>query len=124
MGDKTCLGFNLTNISTSENKNEKFECESSKQKPLDSKPKYILIKDRKLPIASDEEVKSFYKLSLKAETGFSKLKLRSKTPPPNRPNNPHPRSKTPQTRRNQNRQNYNNTSHQISLGNITTIHAS
>jgi hypothetical protein len=112
LGDKTGLGFNLTNVSTSENKNEKFECESSKQKPLDSKPKYILIKDKKkIPIASAEEVKSFYKPSLKAKTGFSKLKLRSKTPPPNRPNNPHPRSKTPQHRRNQGRQNFSNNIH-------------
>ena len=94
-GDKTGLGFNSNNVSTSENKNVKFECQSSKQKPLESKPKYILIKDRKIPIASDEEVKSFYKPSLKAKTGFSKPKLRSKTPPPIRPNNPHPRSKTP-----------------------------
>lgn len=112
-GDKTGLGFTSTNVSTSENKNIKFECESSKQKPLEWKPKYILIKDRKIPIESDEEVKSFYKASLKAKTGFSKQKLRSKTPPPNRPNNPHPRSKTPQPRRNQNKQNYNNTSHQM-----------
>jgi hypothetical protein len=86
LGDKTGLGFTSTNVSTCENKNGKFECESSKQKPLDSKPKYVPIKDRKIPIASDEEVKSFYKPSLKAKTGFSKLKLRSKTPPPNRPN--------------------------------------
>lgn len=111
MGDKTGLGFDLTNVSTSENKNEKFECESSKQKPLDSKPKYVPIKDRKIPIANDDEVKRFYKPSLKAKTGFSKLKLRSKTPPPNRPNNPHPRSKTPQHRRNQGRQNFSNNSH-------------
>jgi hypothetical protein len=111
-GDKTGLGFNSNNVSTSENKNVKFECQSSKQKPLESKPKYILIKDRKIPIASDEEVKSFYKPSLKAKTGFSKPKLRSKTPPPNRPNNPHPRSKTPQPRRNQGRQNFpNNNNH-------------
>jgi exonuclease VII small subunit len=109
--NKTGVGFNSTNVSTSENKNVKFECKLSKQKPLDSKPKYILVKDRKIPIASDEEVKSFYKPSLKAKTRFSKPKLRSKTPPPNRPNNPNPRSKTPQPRRNQGRQNLSNNSH-------------
>ena len=112
-GDKTGLGLTSTNVSTSENKSIKFECESSKQKSLESNPKYILTKDRKIPIANDEKVKTFYKPSLKTEVGSSKPKLRSKTPPPRKPNNPHTRSKTPQPRRNQNRQNYNNTSHQM-----------
>ena len=83
---------------------------SSTQKPLESNVKYVIIKDRKIPIASDEEVKSFYKPSLKAKTGFSKPKLRSKTPPSNRPNNPHHWSKNPQPRRNQGRQNLSNNS--------------
>jgi ribosomal protein S14 len=100
-GYKTGLGLTSTNVSTSENKSIKFECESSKQKSLESKPKFILTKDRKIPIANDEKVKTFYKPSLKAKTGFSK------------PYNFHTRSKTPQPRRNQNRQNYNNTSHQM-----------
>lgn len=112
-GDKTGLGLTSTNVSTSENKSIKFECESSKQKSLESKPKYILTKDRKIPIVYDEKVKTFYKPSLKTEVGSSKSELRSKTPPPRKPNNLHTRSKTPQPRRNQNRQNYNNTSHQI-----------
>ena len=110
-GYKTGLGFTSTNVSTSENKNVKFECESNTQKPLESNHKYVIIKDRKIPIASDEEVKSFYKPSLKAKTVFSKPKLRSKTPPPNRPNNPHPQCKITQPRINQGRQNLSNNSH-------------
>lgn len=112
-GDKTGLGLTSTNVSTSENKSIKFECESSKQKSLESNPKYILTKDIKIPIAKDEKVKTSYKPSLNTEVGFSKPKLRSKTPPPRKPNNFHTRSKTPQPRRNQNRQYYNNTSHQM-----------
>ncbi|PWA67605.1 zf-CCHC domain-containing protein/DUF4219 domain-containing protein/UBN2 domain-containing protein [Artemisia annua] len=54
--DKTGLGYNSTGVSTSETKNVKFEDETSE---LKSKPKNILLKDRLVPIASDEEVKSF-----------------------------------------------------------------
>ena len=86
-------------------KNVKFESETSKLKPLESKPKYILLKDRLVPIASDEEIKSFHKSSLKSEAEPFKPKIRSKTPPPRKPSSPHPRSKTPQPRINQNRRN-------------------
>ena len=58
-GDKTGLGLTSTNVSTSENKSIKFECESSKQKSLESNPKYILTNDRKIPIANDEKSKDF-----------------------------------------------------------------
>jgi hypothetical protein len=112
-GDKTGLGFNSNEASTSEIKNVKFESELNKQKPLKSNSKYILINDKKISLANDEEVKAFYKPSLKTEVGFSKPKIRSKTPPPRKPNNSYPRSKTPQARRNQNRQNYNNNSNQM-----------
>ena len=112
-GDKTGLGLTSTNVSTSENKCIKFECESSKQKSLESNPKYMLPNDRKIPLASDEEVKTFCKPFLNTKVGSFKPKLRSKTPPPRKPNNPHTRSKTPQPRRNQNRQNYNHTRNQM-----------
>ncbi|GKD92621.1 retrovirus-related pol polyprotein from transposon TNT 1-94, partial [Tanacetum coccineum] len=50
--------------------------------------------------SSDNEVKRFYKPSLKPGVGFSKPKFRSKTPPPRRVNNNCPRLKTPQPKRN------------------------
>ena len=58
-GDKTGLRFNSTEVSNSETKNVKFESEPSKLKPLEANPKYILLNDRKIPLASDEEVKFF-----------------------------------------------------------------
>ncbi|GJR06503.1 hypothetical protein Tco_0529487 [Tanacetum coccineum] len=61
-----------------------------------------------VPVASNDEVKRFYKPSLKLEVGFTKPEARSKTPPPRRTNNSHPRSKIPQPRRNLGRQNYLN----------------
>ncbi|GJU45848.1 zf-CCHC domain-containing protein [Tanacetum coccineum] len=105
-GDKTGLGFNFTKGSPSETKQVKFvraqEVES-KEKLMESnpnsKPKFILINNTKIPIASDDEVKHFYKPSLKPGVGFTKPTIRSKTPPPRRKENPHPRSKTPQPRR-------------------------
>ncbi|GJU57541.1 zf-CCHC domain-containing protein [Tanacetum coccineum] len=105
-GDKTGLGFNFTKGSPSETKQVKFvraqEVES-KEKLIESnpnsKPKFILVNNTKLPIASDDEVKRFYKPSLKPGVGFAKPTIRSKTPPPRRKENPHPRSKTPQSRR-------------------------
>ncbi|GJU22183.1 zf-CCHC domain-containing protein [Tanacetum coccineum] len=100
-GDKTGLGFNFTKGSPSETKQVKFvraqEVES-KEKLMESnpnsKPKFILINNTKIPIASDDEVKHFYKPSLKPGVGFTKPTIRSKTPPPRRKENPHPRSKT------------------------------
>lgn len=110
--DKTGLGYDSTEASTSKSKNVKFEGETSELKPLEIKPKYILLKDRLVHIASDEEIKSLRKLSLKPEVDPLKPKLRSKIPPPRKPNSPHPRSKTPQPRINQNRRNFQN-NHQM-----------
>jgi hypothetical protein len=42
-GDKTGLGLTSTNVSTSENKCIKFECESSKQKSSESNPSLCVI---------------------------------------------------------------------------------
>jgi hypothetical protein len=61
------------------------------------------LKDRLVPIASDEEIKIFQKSFLKPEVEPLKPKIRSKTPPPRKPNSPHPMSITPQPRANQNR---------------------
>ncbi|GJY60935.1 zf-CCHC domain-containing protein [Tanacetum coccineum] len=109
-GDKSGLGFNFTKGSPSETKQVNFvraqEVES-KEKLIESnpnsKPKFILINNTKIPIASDDEVKRFYKPSLKPGVGFTKPTMRSKTPPPRRKENSHPRSKTPQPRRDQDR---------------------
>ncbi|GJR35940.1 hypothetical protein Tco_1211624, partial [Tanacetum coccineum] len=72
---------------------------------LGPRPKHIMVNNVKIPIASGNGVKQFYKPSLKPRVGFSKPKLRSKTPPPRRVNNLYPRSKTPQQKRNVGRQN-------------------
>ncbi|GJW55174.1 hypothetical protein Tco_0099259 [Tanacetum coccineum] len=111
-GDKSGLGFNFTKGSPSENKQVNFvraqEVESNekliKSNP-NSKPKFILINNTKIPIASDDEVKPFYKPSLKPGVGFTKHIMRSKTPPSRRKENFHPRFKTPQPRRDQGRPN-------------------
>ncbi|GJU92461.1 hypothetical protein Tco_1304884 [Tanacetum coccineum] len=103
-GDKSGLGFNFTKGSPSETKQVNFvraqEVES-KEKLIESNPKFILINNTKIPIASDDVVKRFYKPSLKPGVGFTKPTMRSKTPPPRRNENSHPRSKTPQPRRDQ-----------------------
>nr|GEX04482.1 retrovirus-related Pol polyprotein from transposon TNT 1-94 [Tanacetum cinerariifolium] len=52
-------------------------------------------------MTGDDEVKRFYKPSLKPGVRFTKPTMRSKTPPPRRKENSHPRYKTPQPRRNQ-----------------------
>ncbi|GJS82694.1 retrovirus-related pol polyprotein from transposon TNT 1-94 [Tanacetum coccineum] len=72
---------------------------------LGSRPKHIMINNVKIPVASDNEVKEFYKPSLKPRVGFYKPSFRLKTPPPRRVNNHYPRSKTPQPKRNVGRQN-------------------
>ncbi|GJR40230.1 retrovirus-related pol polyprotein from transposon TNT 1-94 [Tanacetum coccineum] len=72
---------------------------------LGPRPKHIIVKNVKVPIASDNEVKQFYKPLLKPEVGFSKPNFRSKTLPPIRVNNNYLRSKTPQLKRNVGRQN-------------------
>ncbi|GJZ89542.1 hypothetical protein Tco_0661324 [Tanacetum coccineum] len=72
---------------------------------LGPRQKHIILNNVKIPVASDNEVKQFYKSSLKHGVGFFKPKLRSKTPPPRKVNNSYPRSKTPQPKRNVGRQN-------------------
>ncbi|GJW91398.1 retrovirus-related pol polyprotein from transposon TNT 1-94 [Tanacetum coccineum] len=69
------------------------------------RPKHIMVKNIKVLVANDNEVKRFYKPSLKPRVGFSKPNLRSKTPPPRRVNTNYPRPKTPQPKRNVDRQN-------------------
>ncbi|GKB46928.1 zf-CCHC domain-containing protein [Tanacetum coccineum] len=107
-GDKSGLGFNFTKGSPSETKQVNFvraQKVESKEKLIESNPnsklKFILINNTKITIASDDEVKRFYKPSLKPGVRFTKPKTRSKTPPPGRKENSHPRSKTPQPRRDQ-----------------------
>ncbi|GJS64728.1 retrovirus-related pol polyprotein from transposon TNT 1-94 [Tanacetum coccineum] len=72
---------------------------------LGLRPKHIIVNNVKVPVASDNEVKQFYKPLLKPRVGFSKPNLRSKTPPPIRVINNYPRPKTPQPKRNVGRQN-------------------
>ncbi|GJW67141.1 retrovirus-related pol polyprotein from transposon TNT 1-94 [Tanacetum coccineum] len=72
---------------------------------LGPRPKHIIVNNVKVPVASDNEVKQFYKPLSKPGVGFSKPNLRSKTPPPRRVNNNYPRPKTPQPKRNVGRQN-------------------
>ncbi|GKE62654.1 hypothetical protein Tco_1513021 [Tanacetum coccineum] len=86
-GDKSGLGFNFTNESTSECKQVNFvksqEVES-KEKVVElnssPRPKFMLVNNTKIPIASEDKVKRFYKPSLKPRVGFTKPKTRSKTP--------------------------------------------
>ncbi|GKB65223.1 retrovirus-related pol polyprotein from transposon TNT 1-94 [Tanacetum coccineum] len=59
----------------------------------------------KVPVASDNEVKQFYKPLSKPRVGFSKPNFRSKTPPPRRVNNNYSRPKTPQPKRHVGRHN-------------------
>ncbi|GKC30476.1 retrovirus-related pol polyprotein from transposon TNT 1-94 [Tanacetum coccineum] len=72
---------------------------------LGPRPKHIIVNKVKVPVASDNEVKQFYKPLSKPGVGFSKPNFRSKTPPPRRVNNNYPRAKTPQPKRNIGRQN-------------------
>ncbi|GJZ07588.1 retrovirus-related pol polyprotein from transposon TNT 1-94 [Tanacetum coccineum] len=72
---------------------------------LGPRPKHIIVNNVKVPVASDNEVKQFYKPLSKPGVGFSKPNFRSKTPPPIRVNNNYPRPKTPQPKRNVGRQN-------------------
>ncbi|GJT00369.1 hypothetical protein Tco_0821538 [Tanacetum coccineum] len=72
---------------------------------LGPRPKYIIENNVKVPVASDNEVKQFYKPLSKLRVGFSKPNLRSRTPPPRRVNNNYPLSKTPQQKKNVGRQN-------------------
>ncbi|GJW25691.1 zf-CCHC domain-containing protein [Tanacetum coccineum] len=67
---------------------------------LGPRPKHIMVNNVKIPVASDNEVKQFYKPTLKPKVRFYKPNFRTKTPPPRRVNNHYPRSKTPQAKRN------------------------
>ncbi|GJT19981.1 retrovirus-related pol polyprotein from transposon TNT 1-94 [Tanacetum coccineum] len=67
--------------------------------------KHIILNKAKVLIASDNEVKQFYKPLSEPGVRFSKPNFRSKTPPPRRVNNSYPRAKTPQPKRNVGRQN-------------------
>ncbi|GKB44824.1 copia protein [Tanacetum coccineum] len=72
---------------------------------LGPRPKHIIVNKVKIPVASDNEVKQFYKPLTKPRVGFSKTNFRSKTPPPRRVNNNYSRPKTPQPKRHVGRQN-------------------
>ncbi|GJT33176.1 hypothetical protein Tco_0923595 [Tanacetum coccineum] len=72
---------------------------------LGPRPKHIIVNKVKIPVASNNEVKQFYKPLFKPEVGFSKLNFRSKTPPPRRVNNNYSRPKTPQPKRHVGRKN-------------------
>ncbi|GJV77778.1 zf-CCHC domain-containing protein [Tanacetum coccineum] len=72
---------------------------------LGPRPKHIIVNKVKVPVASDYEVKQFYKPLSKPRVGFSKQNFRSKTPPPRRVNNNYSRPKTPQPRRHVGQQN-------------------
>ncbi|GJY53480.1 hypothetical protein Tco_0445144 [Tanacetum coccineum] len=67
---------------------------------LGPRPKYIIVNKGKVSVASDNEVKQFYKPLSKPGVGFSKPNIRSKTPPHRRVNSNYPRAKTPQPKRN------------------------
>ncbi|GJS96407.1 hypothetical protein Tco_0803375 [Tanacetum coccineum] len=78
---------------------------SFKKSILGPRPKHIIVNNVRVPIASDNEVKQFYKPLSKPGVGFSKPNFRSKTPPPRRVINNYHRPKTPQPKRNTGRQN-------------------
>ncbi|GJR68303.1 retrovirus-related pol polyprotein from transposon TNT 1-94 [Tanacetum coccineum] len=72
---------------------------------LGPRPKHIIVNNLRVHVASDNEVKQFYKPLSKPEVGFSKPNFRSKTPPPRRVTNNYHRPKTPKQKRNIGRQN-------------------
>ncbi|GJX87447.1 retrovirus-related pol polyprotein from transposon TNT 1-94 [Tanacetum coccineum] len=78
---------------------------SFKKSILGPRPKHIIVNNIKVLVASDNEVKQFYKPLSKPGVGFSKPNFRSKTPPPRRVINNYSRPKTPQPKRNVGRQN-------------------
>ncbi|GJZ05000.1 hypothetical protein Tco_0538275 [Tanacetum coccineum] len=78
---------------------------TSQKSILGPRPKHTIINKVKVPIASDNEVKQFYKPLSKPGVGFSKPNFRSKTSPPRRVNNNYSRPKTPQPKRHVGRQN-------------------
>ncbi|GJW30527.1 retrovirus-related pol polyprotein from transposon TNT 1-94 [Tanacetum coccineum] len=72
---------------------------TSQKSILGPRPKHIIVNKVKVPVASDNEVKQFYKPLLKPRVGFSKPNFRSNTSPPRRVNNNYSRPKTPQPKR-------------------------
>ncbi|GJZ24214.1 retrovirus-related pol polyprotein from transposon TNT 1-94 [Tanacetum coccineum] len=72
---------------------------------LGPRPKHIIVNKVKVPIASDNEVKQFYKPLSKPGVRSSKPNFRSKTPPSRSVNNNYSRPKTPQPKRYVGRQN-------------------
>ncbi|GJS26731.1 zf-CCHC domain-containing protein [Tanacetum coccineum] len=107
-GDKLGLGFNSLEASTSGTKEIKFVKSQKETSPSGgplNKGGPQSNYGTAVPVASDNEVKRFYKPSLKPGVGFSKPNFRSKTPPPRRVNNNYPRPKTLQPKRNVGRQN-------------------
>nr|GEW73790.1 copia protein [Tanacetum cinerariifolium] len=72
---------------------------------LGHRPNDIIVNKVKVLVASDNEVKKFYKPLSKPEVEFLKPNIRSKTPPPSRVSNNYSRSKTPQPKRHVGRQN-------------------
>ncbi|GJX83267.1 hypothetical protein Tco_0332748 [Tanacetum coccineum] len=81
------------------------KCVSFQKSILGPRPKHIIVNNVKVPVASDNVVKQFYKPLSKPGVGFSKPNLRSKNPPPRRANTNYPHAKTPQPKRNVGRQN-------------------
>ncbi|GJW08815.1 retrovirus-related pol polyprotein from transposon TNT 1-94 [Tanacetum coccineum] len=78
---------------------------SFQKSTLGPRPKHIIVNNVKVPVASDNEVKQFYKPLSKPRVGFSRPNFRSKTPPPRRVINNYPRPKTPKPKRKVGRQN-------------------
>ncbi|GJR19716.1 retrovirus-related pol polyprotein from transposon TNT 1-94 [Tanacetum coccineum] len=72
---------------------------------LGPRPKHIIVNKVKILVASDNEVKQFYKPLKKPGVIFSKTNFRSKAPPPRRVDNNYSRPKTPQPKRHVGRQN-------------------
>ncbi|GJX69354.1 hypothetical protein Tco_0305081 [Tanacetum coccineum] len=72
---------------------------------LGPRPKHIIVNKTKVPVASENEVKQFYKPLSKPRVGFFKPNFRSKTPPFRRINNNYYRPKTPQQKRHVGQQN-------------------
>ncbi|GJW78968.1 retrovirus-related pol polyprotein from transposon TNT 1-94 [Tanacetum coccineum] len=72
---------------------------------LGPRPKHIIVNKVKILVASDSEVKQFYKPLSKPGVGFSKPNFRSKSPPPKRVNNNYSRPKKSQPKRHVGRQN-------------------
>ncbi|GJS26113.1 retrovirus-related pol polyprotein from transposon TNT 1-94 [Tanacetum coccineum] len=99
-GDKLSLGFNSLEASSSGTKEIKFvKAQKKAYSDRGPRPKHIIVNKTKVPVASENEVKLFYKPLSKPGVGFSKHNFRTKTPPPRRVNNNHSRPKTPQQKR-------------------------